>query len=128
MKKIENNIFEIERVDIKQNFAERLSNTNKGDYGYVGIMGGCLEYSGAIKLANLSLSALRAGCGVVRIIIPKGIAKIVAPHILEQTLYTIDDENDKMIFHEQQIKDSLDKIKALAIGMGWGKSNQYEKI
>ena len=43
-------------------------------------------------------------------------------------LYTIDDENDKMVFHEQQIKDSLDKIKALAIGMGWGKSDQYEKI
>lgn len=128
MKEIENNVFEIEKVDIKQKFAERLSNTNKGDYGYVGIMGGCLEYSGAIKLANLSLSALRAGCGVVRIIIPKGIAKIVAPYIVEQTLYTIDDENDKMIFHEQQIKDSLDKIKALAIGMGWGKSDQYEKI
>ena len=75
MLKINEFTYEIEKEDIKDNFIQRVSNSNKGNFGYVGIMGGSIEYSGAVKLANLSASAMRAGCGVVRLIIPKGIAK-----------------------------------------------------
>ena len=120
--------YEIEANDLKEIFKERQSDTNKGDYGYVGILGGSLEYSGAVKLANISLATLRSGCGVARLIIPSSISKIVAPYLLEQTLYTIDSENDKMKFNKKQIQESLDKLRALAIGMGWGKSENYEKI
>ena len=128
MKKIDENVFEIERSDIKEKLKMRESDSNKGDYGYVGIMGGCIEYSGAVKLANLSCCALKSGAGVVRLIIPKTIATSVAPYLLEQTIFTIDDEDSKMKFNQKQIEDSLNKIKALAIGMGWNKSTQYEKI
>ena len=128
MKKVDENVYEIELEDIKDKFKIRESDTNKGDYGYVGIMGGCLEYSGAVKLANLSCSTLRSGAGVVRLIIPKTIATSVSPYLLEQTIFTIDDEDSKMKFNEKQISDSLNKIKALAIGMGWNKSIEYEKI
>ena len=128
MKKIDENVFEIERSDIKEKLKMRESDSNKGDYGYVGIMGGCIEYSGAVKLANLSCCALKSGAGVVRLIIPKTIATSVAPYLLEQTIFTIDDEDSKMKFNQKQIEDSLNKIKALAIGMGWNKSAQYEKI
>lgn len=128
MKKINENVFEIEISDIKEKFKMRESNSNKGDYGYVGIMGGCIEYSGAVKLANLSCCSLKSGAGVVRLIIPKTIASSVAPYLLEQTIFTIDDEDSKMKFNQNQIEDSLDKIKALAIGMGWNKSTEYEKI
>ena len=128
MLKINEFTYEIEAKDIKNKFAPRPSDTNKGDYGYVGIMGGSLEYSGAVKLANLSASAMRAGCGVIRLIVPNSISKIVAPYLLEQTMFTIDDENSKMLFKKEQIDESLNKLKALAIGMGWGMSNDYEKI
>ena len=128
MKKINENVFEIEISDIKEKFKMRESNSNKGDYGYVGIMGGCIEYSGAVKLANLSCCSLKSGAGVARLIIPKTIASSVAPYLLEQTIFTIDDEDSKMKFNQNQIEDSLDKIKALAIGMGWNKSTEYEKI
>lgn len=128
MKKIDENVFEVGRFDIKEKFKIRESDSNKGDYGYVGIMGGCIEYSGAVKLANLSCCALKSGAGVVRLIIPKTIATSVAPYLLEQTIFTIDDEDSKMKFNQKQIEDSLNKIKALAIGMGWNKSTQYEKI
>ena len=57
--------------DIQDIFPIRESNTNKGNYGYVAIMGGCINYSGAIKLSNMSLAALRSGCGVSKLIIPK---------------------------------------------------------
>ena len=128
MKRIDQNVFEIELTDIKDKFSYRDSNTNKGDYGYVGIMGGCIEYSGAVKLANMSSCALRSGSGVVRLIIPKTISTSIAPYLLEQTIFIIDDEDSKMKFNEKQIDSSLNKIKALAIGMGWNRSIEYEKI
>ena len=128
MLKINEVIYEIETKDIKNKFVNRPSDTNKGDYGYVGIMGGSLEYSGAVKLANLSASAMRAGCGVVRLIVPGGIAKVVAPYLLEQTIFPMNDNANKMVFSEEQINEALAKLKALAIGMGWGQSKEYEKI
>lgn len=57
-----NNIKEIKKSDLKEIFRERKRETNKGDYGYVGILGGCMDYSGAIKLANMSASSIRSGC------------------------------------------------------------------
>ena len=128
MLKINEVIYEIETKDIKNKFVNRPSDTNKGDYGYVGIMGGSLEYSGAVKLANLSASAMRAGCGVVRLIVPEGIAKAIAPYLLEQTIFPMNDNANKMVFSEEQINEALAKLKALAIGMGWGQSKEYEKI
>ena len=38
------------------------------------------------------------------------------------------DEENKMIFNKEEIDKSLEKIKALAIGMGWGKGKDNEKI
>ena len=57
-----NNVKEIKAEDIKEIFKERKRDTHKGDYGYIGIMGGCMEYSGAIKLANMSTVSIRSGC------------------------------------------------------------------
>ena len=128
MLKIKEFTYEIETKDIKNKFIQRQRDTNKGDYGYVGIMGGSLEYSGAVKLANLSASAMGAGCGVVRLIVPEGIAKAVAPYLLEQTIFPMNDNANKMVFSEEQINEALAKLKALAIGMGWGQSKEYEKI
>ena len=129
MKRIEENIYNLEKIDIKEIFNERNPESNKGDFGYVGILGGCTNYSGAIKLSNMSATALRSGCGVIRVIIPKGIENFVSPYLLEQTIYTIDsNENGEMIFNEKEIRESLNKLKALAIGMGWGNGNDNEKI
>lgn len=128
MNKIDNNVFEIELNDIKEKFKNRESNTNKGDYGYVGIMGGSIEYSGAVKLANMSTCSLKSGAGVVRLIVPKSITKSIMPYLLEQTIFQIDDENGKMRFETRQIDSALNKLKAIAIGMGWNRSIEYEKI
>ena len=128
MNKIENYVFEIELNDIKDKFNYREKDTNKGDYGYVGIIGGSIEYSGAIKLANMSTCSLRSGAGVVRLIVPKSITKSIMPYLLEQTIFQIDDENGKMRFETRQIDSALNKLKAIAIGMGWNRNIEYEKI
>ena len=119
---------ELKKEDIKCIFPKRDENSNKGNFGYVGIMGGCIEYSGAVKLANLSSSALTSGAGVVRLIVPKEIANGVMPYLLEQTLFTIESKDGHMLFNKKEIDKALEKLKALAIGMGWGESEDNEKI
>lgn len=52
----------LNKENIKDLFQTRKEDCNKGDFGYVGILGGCINYSGAIKLANLSFSSLVSGC------------------------------------------------------------------
>lgn len=118
----------IEKEDIKCLFPKRDENSHKGNFGYVGIIGGCIEYSGAVKLANLSTSSLVSGAGVVRLIIPKEIEVSVMPYLLEQTLFPIESKNGHMLFDENVIDKALEKLKALAIGMGWGESIDNEKI
>ena len=118
----------LEKEDVKFLFSKRDENSHKGNFGYVGIMGGCIEYSGAVKLANLSSSSLISGCGVVRLIIPKEIEVSVMPYLLEQTLFTIESKDGHMLFDKNIIDKALEKLKALAIGMGWGESIDNAKI
>lgn len=125
MIKLNSNTYEIENKDIKHIFKERDFNSNKGTYGSVGIMGGSLEYSGSIKLANMSAVATRAGCGLVRVIVPKNIANIIAPYLLEQTLCPIDYTNKDTAF--KKLQDILGGLKSLAVGMGFG-NNDYKDI
>ena len=64
----------IKEEDVRHLFSKRMVDANKGDFKKVGILGGSLKYSGAVKLASMSLSSLRSGCGLSRIIVPKNIA------------------------------------------------------
>ncbi len=126
---MDRNCLELTNEDLKEIFKEREKNSHKGTYGYVGIIGGCMEYTGAVKLANMSSTALRAGCGVIRVIVPQSIETSIAPYLLEQTIYPIEnDEEQKMKFNKEEIDKALDKLKAVAIGMGWGKGRDNEKI
>ena len=123
------NILELTNEDLKEIFKKREKDSHKGTYGYVGIIGGCMEYTGAIKLASMSSAALRAGCGVIRVIVPKSVESVVAPYLLEQTIFPIEnDAEEKMKFHQEEIDMALEKLKAIAIGMGWGKGQDNEKI
>ena len=67
--------------------------------------------------------------GVIRLIVPKSIETSITPYLLEQTMYPISsNEEHKMIFNKEEIDRSLEKIKVLAIGMGWGIGKDNEKI
>lgn len=118
----------VEAGDFKPIFSPRLQNSHKGNYGYIAILGGCAEYAGAAKLANLSASALRAGCGVATLIVPESIANSVSPYLLESTLATIPDEKGHILFDESRLDELLAGKKALAVGMGWGRSPENAKI
>ncbi len=113
----------LDKADFTGLIPERKNFSHKGTYGYTALMGGCEEYSGAVKLANLSLSALKSGCGVTRLIVNESIASSVAPYLLESTLFKMPQGFDK-----DKIDEALTGIKCLAIGMGWGKGEEYEDI
>ena len=122
----------ITEKDVKSIFNKREKDCNKGNFGYVGVMGGCPSYSGAVKLANMAQAALRAGCGVSRLIVPKSISTSVSPYLLESTLFEMNcDENGYMLMptdYDSEIYPAFLKLKALSIGMGWGQSENYKNI
>lgn len=106
--------------DIQELFLKRADDTHKGNFGKVGIFGGSIKYSGAIKLAYMSLSSLRSGCGLVRVIVPENIVSFVAPCLLEQTIYP---------YHTlEDIKKAIADIDVLAIGMGWDSNEEHLTI
>lgn len=113
----------LEKEDFVGMIPKRKHHSHKGTYGYTALWGGCEEYSGAVKLANLSLSALKSGCGVNKLIVCDTIAQSVAPYLLESTLFKMPQGFDK-----DKIDEALKGVKCLAVGMGWGKGEGYEDI
>ena len=113
-------IKEIKVSDIKELFLKRDKEANKGDFGKVGILGGSIKYSGAVKLANMSLGALRSGCGLVRVIVPKEITNSVSPYLLEQTMYPYESIED--------IGEAIKGLDVLAVGMGWYHDQEHLSI
>ena len=125
----EEKTFLLEDSDDAKIFAPRKNHSHKGNYGYVAIIGGSVEYSGAAKLANMSAAALRSGCGVVTLAVSESITHAVAPYLLESTLLPIpSDESGKMIFVPEMLDNILSRYASVAVGMGWGSSESYQEI
>lgn len=118
----------IEKEDIRGLFGKRANNSHKGTYGYVTLIGGCMQYSGAAKLANFSLCALRAGCGVSRLAVPRCISNAVAPYLLESTLFPLPSDDEHLIFDQESIKSCIHNSRCVAFGMGVGTGIEQEKI
>lgn len=115
--------------DVSRAFPERNKNAHKGDFGYVGIFGGSPEFGGAVKLANLALSALRSGAGVSRLIIPESLFRAVSPYILESTLCLLPDGGSgRLVFSEREVSEATADLSSLAFGMGAGRSEETLKI
>lgn len=118
----------LEHEDFHNFLPKRKNYSHKGTYGLVGILGGSLKYSGSVKLASLSLSALTSGAGVSRLIVPNTIAKSLLLYVLESTIFPINDDNGQMIFNPKEVDKALEKVTALLIGIGWDQNPNNEKI
>lgn len=118
----------IEESDFKEVFINRLNYSNKGDYGYVGILGGSDNYPGAVRLANLAQTALYSGCGVSRVIVPDCIYDLIFNNIIEATIYKMPSNGRTMIFDEEELNKSIKGLKALGVGIGWSESQDYSNI
>ncbi len=114
--------------DFRELLGPRKHFSNKGDYGYVALLGGCRNYSGAAKLSSLSMAALRCGCGVSILAVPACIAGAVTPYLLESTLAALPDRDGFMAFDAPALEGILRRVRALALGMGWGMGPDNAKI
>lgn len=121
-------IFVPERHDFRDIFYPRKNDCHKGSFGYVAIIGGCTEYCGAVKLANLSASALKCGCGVVKLCTPASCTCAVTPYLLESTYFPMPDRDGKMCFCPEKLDELLKATRAVSVGMGWGQGEDNQKI
>lgn len=125
MNRINNNTYEIEISDVKFLLKERDIDSNKGYFGKAGIYGGSLEYSGALKLSYLSLSSLRSGCGISRVLVKEEVLPLLGPNILEQTLCILPSYSDDFY---NKLKNSIKDLDSLAFGMGLGNDEHLEDV
>ena len=107
---------------------DRPNYSNKGNYGYVLLIGGSINYSGSIRLSNLGLISLRCGCGVSTLAVPDCISNIVASNVLESTVYPLKSENGFIKFNKEEIDSILNKYKVISIGMGIGNNDETYKL
>ena len=89
-----------EMRDVKRILGERDRSSHKGCFGYVGLVGGCARYSGAVKLASLSLCAMRSGAGVARVIVPQSIVGAVSALTVVQTVFSLPDKEGYIAYNK----------------------------
>ncbi len=128
IKVIENDTFLIEQSDIRHLFEGRKNYSHKGVYGYVTVIGGSVEYSGAAKLANISMCALRSGCGVCRLAVPENIAHSVMPYLLESTLCPLKCDENGLVFDEASVKNAITGAECVSFGMGIKTGEEQKKM
>ena len=112
---------------IRALFPQRPADCHKGSFGYVALIGGSLEYSGAIRLASMANAAMRTGAGVATVAAPRSICPLIAPKILEATLYPLGDAEGELIFDEEEFAFLCSKYDCITFGMGIGNSSETLK-
>ncbi|MDO4939953.1 MAG: NAD(P)H-hydrate dehydratase [Lachnospiraceae bacterium] len=119
----------IEEIDLlaRRMLGARAEDSHKGDYGYIALVGGSLEYSGAIRLASMANVAMRSGAGVTAIAAPGSICSLIVPQILESTLFPLADNNGEMVFAESDFDRLISRYDCIAVGMGMGNTDETGK-
>ena len=112
---------------VKNLFPKRDENSNKGDFGNIALVGGCVKYSGAIRLAEMANAAMRSGAGVCTLAVPGSIAELIIPNILESTIYPLSDREGFIEFHETEFRELAQKNSVIAFGMGIGNTDETRK-
>ena len=113
----------MEKSDFKPLFNTRVRNTNKGHYKKAGVMGGSIEYSGAIKLSNLAIASLLCGVGLSALIVDENIKDSVMPYIVDSVLRVLPTD-----FKDEDIDIVIEGLDSISIGMGWGKGDKRLSI
>ena len=88
---------------------KRQEDSNKGDYGKLLNVGGCVHMTGAVILSTLS--AMRCGVGLVKVAAPQPVLSAVASHILECIYSPLPVSESGSI--------SIDGVEQLRTEMGW---------
>lgn len=126
---MKNNYQKIKITDneVRTCLPDRPKECHKGDFGYVALIGGSIEYSGAIRLAAMANAAMRSGAGVASIAAPESICLVIAGQILEATLIPLAETKGNIVFNEEDFSKICSRYDAIAFGMGIGLSEETVK-
>lgn len=108
-------------------FPVRRNFSNKSTYGYVALVGGSENYSGAIRLAAMANAAMRAGAGVAMLAVPGSISPYIIPEILEATIFPLSDKDGGILFNESELSALSARVRSITFGMGIGLSEEAER-
>ena len=117
----------INEEQIRSLFPVRPADCHKGSFGYVALIGGSIEYSGAIRLAAQANASMRSGAGVASVAAPRSICPLIAPQIMEATLYPLTDRDGELLFNEEEFGFLCRRYDCIAFGMGVGNSEETLK-
>ena len=100
-------------------FKKRSSESHKGDFGYLTVIGGSEIYTGAPFL--VSSAALRSGCDLVKVVSTKRASNIIASYSPNVITYPY-------LYDIEKVRGVIISSNALTIGNGMGRSKSVLKF
>lgn len=109
-------------------FSDRLRSSHKGSYGKLLNIAGCLNYNGAAAMSTLA--ALRTGVGLCTLAAPRSVVNIVGASVHETTYLPLPENDDGYVGPDaaEKILGNLDKVTAISVGCGMGRSENTRNI
>ena len=102
---------------------KRPANGHKGNFGKIGVIGGSPGMAGAPVLTGIS--ALRVGCGLVKLAVPEEIQQIAHAHYPELLTTKFTDNSE---FDLDEINGLINFSDVLAVGPGLGSSDNVRML
>ncbi len=107
---------------------ERRRDSHKGDYGHVLVLAGSMGLTGAAALC--SLGALRSGCGLVTLGIPKSLNAIMETKLTEVMTRPLPETRNVSLSLEAlpKIKKMVKGVDAVALGPGLSRDKATKRL
>lgn len=124
LQETEGNRILIEKELIKTILPDRPQNAHKGSAGRVAVVAGSYGYVGAAALC--SFAAVKGGAGLVTLLTPENTREILAIKLTEVMVKGLPVSDDRLVTEEalEVVTEALDKADVLAIGPGFGVSEE----
>jgi hydroxyethylthiazole kinase-like uncharacterized protein yjeF len=118
----------ISRSDYRDLLAPRATDSHKGDYGHVLVIGGSLGKSGAACMAGSA--ALRVGAGLVTVATARSAQPIVAASMMELMTEPLNETEDGSIsvLAVDRVRDVLAGKTVIALGPGLGRHGETQQF
>ena len=105
----------------------RKADGHKGTFGKLLIVGGCVDYTGAPALT--AAAAVRSGCGLVTLGVPKEIWRVEAAKCDSAMPFPLPDKKGMLSYKALQvILEKLEQCDVLALGPGLGRSDEVTRL
>ena len=114
----------VEKELVKTMLPDRPQNAHKGSAGRVAVVAGSYGYVGAAALC--SFAAVKGGAGLVTLLTPENTREILAIKLTEVMVKGLPVSDDRLVAEEalEVVTEALDKADVLAIGPGFGVSEE----